>query len=98
MLGKSFPVKKISSPFFHYASANGEVENSINRKNLTITSLNQVINPERYINYQKLLCITAYVCRFIKNLTSSTSNGAQKQGKLDIEEVHRVEIMWLRQL
>ena len=36
--------------------------------------------------------------RFIRNLTSAISNCGQKQGKLDINEVQRIEIMGLKQL
>ena len=36
--------------------------------------------------------------RFIRHWTSAISNGGQKQEKLDINEVKRVEVMWLKQL
>ena len=32
------------------------------------------------------------------NLTSTISNGGQKQGQVDINEVQRVEVVWLKQL
>ena len=36
--------------------------------------------------------------RFTRNLTSTISNCGQKQGQVDINEVQRVEVVWLKQL
>ena len=48
---KLIPIIDISFLLFHYASLDGELENSISRKNTTVAMLKQVINPRKYSSY-----------------------------------------------
>ena len=71
--------------------------NSVTRKNITITLLNHSINPKM----QQLSKVTSHhnLCVQVhKELDICNIKFGQKQGKLDINEVQRVEIMGLKQL
>ena len=56
----------------------GEIENSISRKNTTVSLLNQVINPEKYNSYRRLLQVKAYVDSFLRNLKSAVLDDAER--------------------
>ena len=56
----------------------GEIENAISRKSTTVQLLNQVINPEKYNSYRRLLQVKAYVDSFLRNLKSAVLDDAER--------------------
>ena len=57
-------------------------------------SMDGIINPENFSNFDKLLRVTAYVMRFINNLYCKKF--PRKFEYLNIEEVEAGEVMWIQ--
>eukprot|EP00794_Sanderia_malayensis_P017243 gene17243-biopygen14837 len=63
------------------------------------TGIGNVINIERYGSLRKLLNVTAYVQRFVRNLKSKKAgNEVCKDGMLSVEEIEAAESIWIREV
>ena len=60
--------------------------------------LSQVMDVNRYSTLNKMLRITAYVCRFINNLKKTLANQEIKFGKVEVEEIEKAEVRWVKEV
>ena len=59
-------------------------------------SLANVIEDSKYSSLGKLLRVTAWIIRFIRNLRASRTNTPTCVGKLSVSEVQEAEALWIK--
>ena len=59
-------------------------------------NINQIIDVNRYSKIGKLLRVTAYVLRFIRNVKDKKSE--LSHGRLSVSEIRQAEKHWIRQI
>ena len=59
--------------------------------------INQIIDVNKYSKLGKLLRVTAYVLRFIRNVKDKKSGSELSHGRLSVSEIRQAEKHWIRQ-
>lgn len=79
-----------------------EIVNEMKRVNVMVAiakepteGVRNVIDIDRFSNLGKLLRVTAYVRRFIENLKLKKERKELKSGKVSVEEIEKVERIWI---
>ena len=72
-----------------------KVVNSMLIREESARGIDQLIDINKYSLYDKLLCVTAYVCRFINNLKAKMNKQEQLTGSVIVPEILSAERLWI---
>ena len=62
-----------------------------------ITSLFNVLDPDKFSDFKRLIRVTAFVSRILRNLKSKRIE-EKLFGALNIDEYESAEILWLKEM